>query len=96
MQTRGRESRDSANGSELRETGQKTKNDSMKALNDIQDNMYEVANATGRKVRVALDSATDSIKDAGEVVGEQIRQHPVRSSVLALCGGVILGMLLRR
>jgi ElaB/YqjD/DUF883 family membrane-anchored ribosome-binding protein len=80
-------------GSNIKDTAKKIKNEAQKQFGDIQENVYEVANSAGRKVRVALDSATMGIKDAAEVFEGEIQNHPVRSSALALGAGVIIGLL---
>lgn len=63
---------------------------------EMGDNLHDAAHSAGRKVRGMLNSASDEISYASEYVGTEIRSNPVRSSVIALGAGVLLGVLLRR
>lgn len=54
------------------------------------------ANEAGRKVRSLIDNAEESFSHATDRVGSEIRSNPVRSSLIALGAGFILGVLMRR
>lgn len=62
------------------------------AKNDIQAK----ANKVGHNVRNFIDSASEEISHAKSVVGTQIREKPVQSSLIALGIGYLLGALFRR
>jgi ElaB/YqjD/DUF883 family membrane-anchored ribosome-binding protein len=63
---------------------------------DEGDDMYSAATQTGRKVRAMIHHASDEVSQAGEKVSTEIHTNPVRSSMIALGLGVVLGALLRR
>jgi ElaB/YqjD/DUF883 family membrane-anchored ribosome-binding protein len=63
---------------------------------EMSDNLHVAANNAGRKVRSMYNSASDEISHAGEYVGSEIRNNPVRSSIIAVGVGVLLGALLRK
>jgi ElaB/YqjD/DUF883 family membrane-anchored ribosome-binding protein len=63
---------------------------------EMSDNLHEAAHSAGRKVRGMFNTASNEISSAREYVGAEIRSNPVRSSVIALGAGVLLGALLRR
>lgn len=63
---------------------------------ETKDELHEVANQAGRKVRNAFNAASDEIAHASETVTTEIRSNPVRSTAIALGVGVLLGALLRR
>jgi len=63
---------------------------------DIKGDLYNAANQAGRKVRSMFNSASDEISHASDTVTAEIRTNPVRSSMIALGVGVLLGALLRR
>jgi ElaB/YqjD/DUF883 family membrane-anchored ribosome-binding protein len=77
-----------------------TKDETVTHLKDaasiLNDDLHKAANRAGRSVRSMYDSASDEISHASEYVGTEIRSNPVRSSVIALGVGVLLGALLRR
>jgi ElaB/YqjD/DUF883 family membrane-anchored ribosome-binding protein len=64
--------------------------------NDVKDEMQDMAHRTGRKVRHLFNTASDEVSHASEVVTTEIRTNPVRSSMVALGVGVLIGALLRR
>jgi len=76
------------------------KNDTVSSLkntaNEFNNDLHSAANQAGRKVRSMYNAASDEISHAGEVVTSEIRSNPVRSSMIALGVGVLLGALLRR
>ncbi len=76
------------------------KNETVTHLKDaahvLGDDLHNAANQAGQKVRSMYNAAGHEITHAGEYVGTEIRNNPVRSSVIALGVGVLLGALLRR
>jgi len=63
---------------------------------EIKDDLHNIANQAGRKVRSLLNTAGDDISHASGYVAAEIRSNPVRSATIALGIGVLLGALLRR
>lgn len=53
------------------------------------------ANQAGRTVRNYFDNANDQASNIANKVNDEINAKPVRSTMLALGAGFILGMLLR-
>ncbi|GEM_PF-1055727 len=60
------------------------------------DSLQNSASQAGRKVREMFNSASDEISQVGDHVTSEIRGNPIRSSVIALSIGVLLGALIRR
>lgn len=77
-----------------------TKDDTFSTLKksayEVSDDMHNAAHKAGRSVRNALHSASDEITHASDKVTGEIRGNPVRSSIIALGAGVLIGALLRR
>lgn len=75
----------------------KAKEDTISRLkssaNEIQDDLNEVANDAGRKVRRMLNSANEEFTNVSDKVTSEIRSNPVRSSAIALVAGVVLGLI---
>jgi ElaB/YqjD/DUF883 family membrane-anchored ribosome-binding protein len=63
---------------------------------DMGESLHDAAHSAGRKVRGMLHTASDELSHARDYMGTEIRSNPVRSSVIALGVGVLLGALLRR
>lgn len=62
----------------------------------MSESLHDAAHNAGAKVRGMIHNATDELSHARDYVGTEIRTNPVRSSVIALGVGVLLGALLRR
>ncbi len=60
------------------------------------ENISGYAHEAGKKMRDTFASANDHIEVACTKVKSEIETNPVRSSLVALGAGVVLGMLLRR
>jgi len=73
-----------------------TKDSAQNTAQDIKSDLNNAANQAGRKVRSLYNSASDEISHASDTVTTEIRTNPVRSSMIALGIGVVLGALLRR
>ena len=65
-------------------------------IGNINDDLNDVANRAGRKVRSYYSAASDEIHNDYDMVASHIRSNPVQASLIALGAGVILGALLRR
>jgi ElaB/YqjD/DUF883 family membrane-anchored ribosome-binding protein len=74
----------------------KLKNASQNTAHEVSNDLHDVANQAGRKVRSMYNAASDEISQASDKVTTEIRSNPVRSSMIALGVGVLLGALLRR
>ena len=73
-----------------------TVSDLKNAVNEANCDLHNAANQAGRKVRGMYNTASDEITQASDKVTGEIRSNPVRSSVIALGMGVLLGALLRK
>jgi len=62
----------------------------------VTNDLHNAANNAGRKVRSMFNTASDDISHASHQVTSEIRSNPVRSTVVALGIGALLGALLRR
>jgi hypothetical protein len=66
------------------------------SVHDITDEVQSAANRAGRKVRGIYNAGRDEVQHLNDQVKSEIYDHPVRSSMIALGVGVVLGALLRR
>lgn len=66
------------------------------STDDLQDELHNAANQAGRKVRGMIDAAEDEVSYVSDKVASEFQTHPLRSGVIALGVGVLLGALLRR
>ena len=62
----------------------------------VVEDLSSYANEAGRKVRHFMDNASDELSHASDRVSGEIRANPVRSSVIALGVGFLIGALVRR
>lgn len=65
-------------------------------LSEVTNELSDYANKAGREVRHLIDSTSEQLTQYGDKVTFEIRNHPVRSSAIALGIGVVLGALIRR
>ncbi len=63
---------------------------------DMGDKLHDSANKAGHKVRSMIQHAGADISNAKEHVTGEIRNNPVRSSVIALGVGMLLAVILRK
>ena len=75
---------------------QALKNNASEAIRDTSEDIRVTANRVGRRVHDFINNASDEVSHAGEKVTTEIRANPVRSSMVALGAGLVLGMFLRR
>lgn len=66
------------------------------STDDLQDDLHNAANQAGRKVRGMIDAAGDEVSYVSDRLTSEFRTNPLRSGVIALGVGVLLGALLRR
>jgi ElaB/YqjD/DUF883 family membrane-anchored ribosome-binding protein len=84
------------NVSDAKKDARAIKNEAQAAYDNSRDNLENIAESAGRRLRHVIDDAGQSISDATDKVTTQIRRNPVQSSLIALGAGVFLGALLRR
>lgn len=66
------------------------------AAREINDDLHNAANQAGRKVRGMIDNAGDEVTHVSDRLASEFQTNPLRSGVIALGVGVLLGALLRR
>lgn len=66
------------------------------STDDLQDDLHNAANQAGRKVRGMIDAAGDEVSYVSDRLTSEFQTNPLRSGVIALGVGVLLGALLRR
>jgi ElaB/YqjD/DUF883 family membrane-anchored ribosome-binding protein len=74
----------------------KLKNASQNTAHQLNNDLHVAANQAGRKMRNIFNSASDELSQASDIVTAKIRNNPLRSSMIALGAGIVLGVLLRR
>jgi len=77
---------------DIRSAARDTARDGREALHSVSD----YANEAGQKVRGLFDKTWDSTNRVTHNVEAEIKSNPVRSSIMALGAGFILGALLTR
>jgi ElaB/YqjD/DUF883 family membrane-anchored ribosome-binding protein len=90
--------KDSANAvkDDVKSTYYNAKRDVRENADGTQDNITDIANKAGRKVRGYLEEANDQIGEAAGIINDEIHTNPVRSTLIALGVGYVLGALFRR
>lgn len=73
-----------------------TARDARNKANHVVEDLSSYANEAGRKVRHFIDHASDDARHAADRVSGEIRANPVRSSMIALGLGFVIGALARR
>ncbi|MBW8733352.1 MAG: hypothetical protein JF571_03405 [Asticcacaulis sp.] len=63
---------------------------------DAVDSVSEYANEAGQKFRSFVDRTLESTNRVSSGIQDEVRTNPVRSSMIALGAGFILGALLTR
>jgi ElaB/YqjD/DUF883 family membrane-anchored ribosome-binding protein len=63
---------------------------------EIIENINEVAHEAGRKVRGAMQTACDEASHVTDYIGAEIRNNPIRSGLIIVGFGILIGSLLRR
>lgn len=93
--------------SPTKSTGNELKSDAKQAVkdarHDIRDTIENIsgdvtylANKAGREIRGYIDTAGDEFTRATDVVTDEIRTNPLRSILVALGAGFVLGAFLRK
>ena len=90
--------KESANSTmnEAKNTAYNAKRDLRDAGSEAKNDLSDIAQQTGRQVRGFIESANEQVMDAGNKVKGEIRSNPIRSSLIALSAGLVLGALFRR
>ena len=81
---------------DIKRTANSVKRDLRNGSAGIVDDISDYANQAGQKARMMIDSASDELEHAGEQISREIRRNPLRSGLIAVGTGIILGMLFRR
>ena len=81
---------------DIKNAANNVKREARNSSDDVVSDLSAYANKAGRKVRNLISTASDEFSHATEVVTGEIRSNPVRSSLIALGAGFVLGALLRR
>ena len=81
---------------DLKEAARHFKADAYGAASAAKDNLEDAARRTGRHAREMVDSAEDSFMGVSEALSHKIRDNPVQSSLIALCVGLVAGMLFKK
>ncbi|HEU5046692.1 MAG TPA: hypothetical protein VFT64_02505 [Rickettsiales bacterium] len=83
-----------------KENANEVKSDVRKTVNsakrDAENDLEAFAHNTGRKARHYFESASEHLADTAHLVEDEIRDNPMRSTLLALGAGFLLGALFRR
>lgn len=82
--------------SDIRDTAASAKRDAEHALRDNGHDVEAYAHHAGRKARHYFESASEHMADTANMVQEEIKDNPLRATLVALGAGFILGALLRR
>lgn len=80
----------------LKQAGRNFQDAGESAAQEIGNDLVEKATHAGEEVRRYISDATDKVTRAGADLEHTIQDKPVQSTVIALCAGIVLGMLLRR
>lgn len=87
----------------VKESANKLKNEAREDIEEVReglevvkDDLRDVANRAGRKVRNFIDSASSEATHVRDTVTHRIEDKPVQSALIALGAGFILGALFRR
>ena len=72
------------------------KNDISDTVDALNGDLHKMAHQAGGHLREYADSAETNVKETADSVAKQIRANPIKSSLIALGAGVVLGALFRR
>lgn len=81
---------------DLKDSASKAKREARSVSDDVVSDLSAYANKAGRTMRSFINTAGDEISHVSEKLTTEIRTNPVRSSLIALGAGLVLGALLRR
>lgn len=92
-----------SNTRSIKESANKLKNEAQQDIEEtreglevVKDDLRDVANRAGRRVRNLIDTASSEATHVKETVTHQIQDKPVQSALIALGAGFLLGALFRR
>ncbi len=80
----------------LNKTAKSNVNTVKSAAADLRDELDSVAATYGRKARELLETAQGEFEDVSDTVSKEISANPLRSGLIALGLGVVIGALIRR
>jgi len=84
------------NANEVKSDVRKTVNSAKRDAENVSDDLESFAHNTGRKARRYFESASEHLADTAHIVEDEIKDNPLRSTLLALGAGFLLGALFRR
>lgn len=84
------------NAKDISNAARNLRNEAEESVVEIKDDLRDVANKAGRKVRNFIDTASGEVTHARDVVTDHVKAKPVQSAAIALGAGFLLGMLFRR
>lgn len=67
-----------------------------KTARHVADDLSSRANEAGAKLRHLFDDAQGHLNKAGGRLNKEVHENPVRTGLLALGTGVLIGMMLKR
>ena len=81
---------------DIRKGASHVKNDISDTVDALNGDLHKMAHQAGGHLREYADSAETNVKETADSVAKQIRANPIKSSLIALGAGVVLGALFRR
>lgn len=84
------------NANEVKSDVRKTVNSAKRDAENMENDLEAFAHNTGRKARQYFESAGEHLADTAHRVEDEIKDNPLRSTLLALGAGFLLGALFRR
>lgn len=80
----------------LKQAGRNFQDAAENKAEEVTNDLIDRATHAGQEVRRYVSQASDTLSRAGYEVEDAINAKPLQSTAIALCAGVILGMLLKR
>lgn len=77
-------------------TAYQAKRDLRDVTKEAKHDLSDIAHNAGRQVRQMVDTAGERLTDVNDRIVGEVRANPVRSSVIALGLGFIIGAIVRR
>jgi len=84
----------SATAADASRTVSSAKRDLREAASGV--DLNAAATEAGRHVRSFIDSASEQLASASDIVAKEVRSNPVRSTAIALGVGLVLGAIFNR
>lgn len=81
---------------DVRSEADRTVDNVEKTARHVADDLSARASEAGAKLRTLFDDAQGQINKAGGRLNQEVHDNPVRTGLLALGAGVLIGMLIKR